>query len=376
MKLTCSKSSLQVFQRQHRRGFSLIEMIGVFTVLALLALALTPILIKQFDRIAAEKETAQLKAIAEAFRQGIMTTKRIPDQNSWASMIATNLGLTSDQVRTNERRVARVFFADPRLELGSAGSGLEYVQTMNGSAIPPTNYTRVMILSSLSQPIPTFSTQDPILLAQYFSDLWNSQEDVPPSWLTTSWAWTGKPEDLKIQRIHLANLFVQLTLNKDANNSGLYSIDGTTPAAPPRSPFVAYFIDGTKLELFDLASQALQHGEILHTSKSFDSVLGSWRAEKFLGRTIQHPDPVDLQLAADAFFSAPQNPGRKMLPGGTDPTTTNVFNGMISYMSNYVYWSKSDPAFVYDTGAGSPYIPVQDAATFLAALTKNQVDKQ
>src|SRR5213594_2279784 len=66
------------------RGFTLIEMIGVLTVICILALALMPTLIKQMDRMAAEKETAQLKAFGEAFRSSVVKTKSIPNQAGWA----------------------------------------------------------------------------------------------------------------------------------------------------------------------------------------------------------------------------------------------------------------------------------------------------
>src|SRR6266571_45616 len=76
-----------------QRAFTLIEMIGVLAVAAILALALASVTIRYLDRIAAEKETAQLKSLAEGFRQGVIKTKTIPNQNGWYSIIATNLGL-------------------------------------------------------------------------------------------------------------------------------------------------------------------------------------------------------------------------------------------------------------------------------------------
>src|SRR5438034_896640 len=100
------------------RGFSLIEMIGVITVLALLALALTPILIKQFDRIAGEKEAATLKSLAQALRQGITTQKFIPNESGWSTMTASNSGLSDTLVRINDRKVARVFLIDPNFQIG------------------------------------------------------------------------------------------------------------------------------------------------------------------------------------------------------------------------------------------------------------------
>src|SRR6266516_2426463 len=102
-----------------QRAFSLIEMIGVLAVVAILVLALATVTIRYLDRMAAEKETAQLKSLAEGFRQGVITTKTIPNQTGWYSMIATNLGLQTNQVTLNDRRLARVFLIDPSLRVGT-----------------------------------------------------------------------------------------------------------------------------------------------------------------------------------------------------------------------------------------------------------------
>jgi prepilin-type N-terminal cleavage/methylation domain-containing protein len=95
------------------RAFSLIEMIGVMTVASILALALAPVMLKQMDESAGQKEVAQLKNFAQTFRQGVLKTKTIPDQNGWGAFLATNLGMTTSQVLTNERGAARVYFIDP-----------------------------------------------------------------------------------------------------------------------------------------------------------------------------------------------------------------------------------------------------------------------
>src|SRR5207249_1013857 len=153
-------------------------------------------------------------------------------------------------------------------------------------------------------------------------------------------AWK-KGDDLKIQRINLDDLFIPLTLNRDratTTQPGNYSIDGSaTNAVPEPAPFTAYFLDGTRVSLLDLTTPAaLEYSEILHRSKSFTFVLGSWRAERFIGRTIQHPDALDMQIAADAFLSANNSP---YAAGNPPATTGDVYNAMIAYMSNYVIWA-------------------------------------
>src|SRR5437867_1058302 len=123
----------------NQRGFNLIEMIGVLAVMAILALALAPILIKQLDQIAGDKEASQLKAFADAFRQGVLQTKSIPNATGWYTNIATVLGFQTNQVLINDRHVARVFLIDPALRVGSSSGTLPYTQTPNGSRVIDTD---------------------------------------------------------------------------------------------------------------------------------------------------------------------------------------------------------------------------------------------
>jgi hypothetical protein len=261
-------------------------------------------------------------------------------------MIATNLGVTTNQVRVNDRRLARVFLIDPALEIGASGGKLPYAQTINGSRvvdafgeiIPPVN-PRLMILSSLSQPLPATVVSGVASSTTAFNNIWDAPEGtIPPGW-----TWSGKGEDLKVQRIHLADLFVALVLNVDATTPGKYAIDSFDPLTVPVSdvppvspPFTAYFFDSTLLRLYS-KTDVFQYSEILHQSKSFFSVFGSFQGKALLGKTITRPGPQDLQRAADAFTASSTNKcaGRQ----GVTPWT--VYYGMIAYMSNYVNWADS-----------------------------------
>jgi type II secretory pathway pseudopilin PulG len=319
-------------------------MIGVLGVIAILALALAPVLIKQLDQIAADKEAGQLKAFSAAFRQGILKSKSIPSQTGWDSMIATNLGLEISQVRTNDRHVARIFLIDPLLEIGVSGGKLPYTQGINGSRVfdnfgnivPPIN-PRVAILSSISQPLPTNLVSGVASSSSAFSNIWEAGEGTVP----VGWGWTGKGDDLKIQRINVIDLFIHLGLSQDAatpGSPGNFSIEGVGPTTIPSAAFEAYYLDGTQLGLYDRsAPPAYQYGEILHNSKSFLFVLGSWQGERFLGRTISRLTPVDLQRAANAFLLSNTN----NCAANSGVTTWTAYYAMISYMSNYCAWCDS-----------------------------------
>src|SRR5678815_1258884 len=91
------------FQRggHPQRAMTLIEMIGVLTVIAILAGATIPAALRILDRLAAEKEAATLQSLADALKDGILKTRTIPNPSSWyswASFVATNAGLDVSSV--------------------------------------------------------------------------------------------------------------------------------------------------------------------------------------------------------------------------------------------------------------------------------------
>ena len=340
-------------------GFSLVEMIGVLTVLSILAMALAPILIKQMDRIAGEKENSQLKAFSEAFRQGVLTTKSIPSEFGWDQMIATNLGLQTNQVRINERRVARVFLIDYNLRIN--GAALPYgPQAVTGSSVKPVS-PRLMILSSLSQPLPVASGVTASAAA--FANIWDATEGTIP----TGWTWSGKSDDLKVQRIHFADLFIELALNSDGTTAP-YAIDGV--ATNTSSISTNYFVDGSLIELYNCDDLIRpKYSEILHRSKSFAFSSCSWQqGGDFTSRAIRRPTPLDLQLAANAFLAAAQNPFAAGYPSSSSPDATrlDVYRSITNYMGQYISWAPMARAnLLQQAGNG----PMKDAQTDLAAST-------
>jgi len=344
-------------------------MVGILAVIAILAVVLIPILIKQMDQIAADRETRQLKAFADGFRQQVVKTRYIPNETSWDSMIASNVGLSIAQVRTNGRRVARAFLMDPDFVLQRSGevnpSRPPYTQNASGSIIYPTS-PRLMIISSMAQSLPVSSGVN-----NAFNTIWNTEEGKVPA----DSAWNGFPkgDDLRIQRIHLGDLFVQLVLNSDFTAAGQYAVDGNSSAT---LPITGYFLDSTMLELYDCGGTngVPTYSEILHRSKSFSFISCSWQqGDDSVTRALDRPGPLDLQLAVNKFLSLTNhNPWRDGWPvRNTTPPFVNptfVRDAMTNYMTRYINWRNTSP------NAASGDQAVKDAQTDLANSTAWLID--
>src|SRR5437667_3561213 len=88
-------------------AFSLIEMIGVLAVLAILLTILAPSFVRQMDKTAGDQESANLKALGDAFQQSVMRNRYIPSDADWASAVATESGVDIASVTNTPRRQPR-----------------------------------------------------------------------------------------------------------------------------------------------------------------------------------------------------------------------------------------------------------------------------
>src|SRR5262245_49990228 len=97
---------------QRARGaFTLIECIGVITVIALVAAMLVPIVIRRLDQAARTRDAADLDAMVAALQQYVLRTKSVPSNLSGA--ISTNLSLPLGLINKTPRKTDRAFMIDP-----------------------------------------------------------------------------------------------------------------------------------------------------------------------------------------------------------------------------------------------------------------------
>jgi type II secretory pathway pseudopilin PulG len=305
---------------------SLIECVAVVAVLAVLTVAMVPVTVRHLDQLASDQETASLKALGDALVARIVATRHIPNQTDWATQIATQTGSDVAAVTNNLRNRARVFLADPS---GWFSSNLPYTQTNTGTASAPSN-ARIMLVSSIGAAVPMTNGMP---TASDFATLWGEASGIVPT--NGAWTgWTGRAEDVKIYRINLSPLFVNLALSTyNTYSNGQYAIDGSTLLqAPPNNGVTGYFLQGTALKLYTgMPSNTLDSTQILTRDVSFVYEAGVWKD------SIRGDPPFglgDISGVVAAFLAAPTNS-----LAATPTQQVAVVQSMINYMSNYNNWA-------------------------------------
>jgi len=320
-----------VFLRRTKSGIVLIAWIGVLAVAAILAAFLLPALIREIDFSVARDETAMLKRIGDALQDAVQHNSYIPAQTNWADLVSTETGIAAVSLTNNARHQPRVLLVDTNGWFSNVG--LPYTQTYAGTTILPLN-ARMIVITSLGQPLPQLD-------ASAVSALWNVGEGNLPNaapWTT----WTGRAQDVKLQRINLTPLFVSLYLTTYASaTNGAYSI-GADPslylapyASPSNNLSPHFFLMGTVLKLYNTATNgtvALDSSQILIRDGSFMYENNVWKSSAAGGVM---PGGVDISGVVSAFLNAVPNTSAHF--GATQQRL--VVQSMMSYMSNYMVWA-------------------------------------
>lgn len=329
-----------ILRKKGEIAFSFIEMIAVIAVVAVLAGAILPVAIRHLDVIAGKKEEAALNTIAEAIKRRITVNKLIANHPMWVTNVAIELGWNPNQVTNNIRNLRRVFMIHPALVIGTNGSLglLPYTQSVvghnmaSGSATVPPVSPRLMLVSSIGPALPSAlaSGVNSALGVNSFNNIWNTADGAVPS----GWTWGGRGEDLKIRRIDLGDLFVQVILNnRDSTNTPTYRIDDSSTNAVPyggRRP--AYFLKGSELRLNN-AFGTNEYSEILQSSQSFTFEFGTWTKESFTVTSVSDTSAIDLQRVMHLFVAAPTNYNAKAAS-----SQITASNAMVNYMNEFISW--------------------------------------
>jgi prepilin-type N-terminal cleavage/methylation domain-containing protein len=320
------------------RAFTLIEMIGVLAIVAILATIIVSTTTRRLDIAAANLESTTQVRYAAALQASILRNRYIPGTNNWdwATNIAMELGVNTASVTNNARNLPRCFLIDPNASLL-----LPYDQGNNNIPTNPPSL-RVMIVSSLSTPLPSFvttGTPSPIV----FSNLWNWSDQSstpPPGWPAS---WNNRGNDLVVQRIDLDPLFVHVTLqNYQSTDQGSYSVDRLWTNQVPNASTNGYLLKNSILGL--LAGGSLQANQILSRDASFFYIEQVWRGSLNFGPSSGQTLSVSNAAAMGAVFAATagaftRSPYSTSATGGMTPPL--VVNAMSNFMSAYNSWASA-----------------------------------
>jgi len=343
----------------------LIELVGVLAVIAILAAAAVPALIRQMDRIAGEQESATLKSFSDALQSSITrltpahpTSHYVPSVADWASTIAAELGVDIAVVTNSPRRQPRFFLIDPALRIGNNSYGLSYSQTnwVSGSVVTNTAGVvvaplspRLLILSSIGRALPT-NIVSSVASSTNFNAIWD-RNDTGNALPATSFAWTGWPngDDLKVQRVNLSALFVRLILTTNVSESAYYSIDSTNTSDKYNVPSPGrdgYFIKNSVLYLYTQGRTNIDSQQILSRDTSFVYEQNVWRGSLTGGSFLA--GSLDLGSTVDKYLEAPENTNAMYTltnngHGNTSSMTQQsvVVSNMMAYMKAYTNWAAS-----------------------------------
>ena len=350
-------------QLQDPRAFTVIELTGVLAIVALLAAAVIPNVLRRIDRTAWEREKSDLSTLADGLVKSVLIEKRIPATNQIPAAIATYRNLSLNQVTTTPRGFQRAFLVDPNASInGNDLRSSPFVQTNGVWANPPAN-ARVMILATIAKP--GLST-----ITDSFNDIWNTPEGGKPA------SWTGQAEDLRIQRLELGKSFYKLyLLNLDPTN-GYYTFETNAllaPVFPAGGQLTAYVLDGTSVNLYRRTTNGtttLQLRVIMNSDQSFVYLNNRWT------RDLSSNDPGTLADGSfghwvDQFLNC-GGPGPPYPDNWASPQA--IVDQLYTYLWAYSVWADNNFQGIGGTTVQNPlYRVAYDAEVSLDEFSNNLI---
>ena len=331
-----------------RRGFTLLELVGVLAVMAILAAVLVPVAVKRLDTSAWSTETASLSAMADALKLYIVRSNSIPDQTQWATAISGQLGLAPNQITNTPRNYSRAYLIDNGGWLGTALASGSWTQPSTGTAF--TGGARLMIVSTVAKALPVSSGKP---TTASFSDIWNTALRAKPSTWTT---WTGRGEDLVIQRINLDPLFCRVILSPlDSTSSGSFAITNgivSTTTAVAGVPSDSWCLQGSVLSLYNTNNPPFGYPPdtkaIVQADCSYVFENSAWRGQlSGLGTNgpFLNTNAYSAWVAATNFTAVANqfqtNPvGQPPLSVSFQDSTLEVVGTFYTFMNDYNSWAQ------------------------------------
>jgi type II secretory pathway pseudopilin PulG len=302
-------------------GFTVIEVIGVLSIIAILAAAMIPAMMRSMRRTERQNEELNLETIANGLKDYMLRERIIPDENDWAQAVADEIEMPLNRVLLNDGGWTRVLLVDPDLRVGVTNTSvLPYSQTIQGSIFPVS--PRAVILSSLTRSLPTLATNE-------FDAVW----DADPGTIPHTWSsdWQQHADDVKVQRLDFRDSFHRLVLNNiDTQIDAWFSIDDHAAVTLPATNLVErWYLKNSTVGL-RFSDGTIQLQEILQSDQSYVFQNGSWSRKFSQGAS----GTGAFGQLVETFLNAPLAPSTAF---GANQQA--VINEMYWYMWAYALWA-------------------------------------
>lgn len=208
------------FRFPRSTGFSLIELLGVVSVLGILAAVIAPNLARKVSRNNGDREEKLLATLANAILEHTRANQSIPGTGTWAAAAGSIAGFSPNEaarVDPANSATARVYLVHPSFSPSSLSTGVLsdpiWTQTLAGASSIAN--ARILLISvhkaGLTLPVSSGVASS----TTAFDNIWNwnfnaSTRAPPDGWPST---WTGNGEYLHVRRINFAPLFCRAVFN-------------------------------------------------------------------------------------------------------------------------------------------------------------------
>jgi prepilin-type N-terminal cleavage/methylation domain-containing protein len=236
---------------QNKNGFTLIEMIGVLTIIAIIASALVPNISREITRAIADAEDSELNTIALSLKKYISENQIIPGTatGQWNTVIAPFIENSSNRIINNRGSGTRRLILRTTNGIGSVPYDQSAIYTAGitpQGSLPITFpvQMRLLLVSNLSGAVPVSALTD----AQ-FDAVWDQTGVIPAGFATGN--------KFRIERMSLASLFFPVTISC-TSLSGVprWSINTAIVKSLNLTTFTVYLLSGTRINLFQGAVPA------------------------------------------------------------------------------------------------------------------------
>jgi type II secretory pathway pseudopilin PulG len=219
------------------RGFALVEMIGVLSIIAIMASVIAPSIFKDIKRARQDKESLNLAALNFELERSIYDNKRIPSRTlaDWSGAIATQSSLAQEKVDRNEKGFLRGYYIDPRFFTASDVAFPGYTQTTGVGTAPVS--PRIILASLMAGNAPAAPST-----SAAFNAIWDRSASVT----------LIEGPDVKISRLNLRAAFQRLVLTNENMNQLESGARTSIPAASARGDGLPtrYVLRNTKVSSY------------------------------------------------------------------------------------------------------------------------------